>query len=196
VRVDAARGLKEIVALKGDGRTYAQEALVNLSRPDLDTSDEAKKNALEYLVKMVDSADDCVICIRIGGIPALIALASSLKNSGGMEQAKVSSWRVLKKLTAGGLPADWTKFVASELCIIAVEGVRSVCGYTSRNIKREREAAATTLELLTKKEPASHPHVASHAGAVASLKSMADDMHPTMEQGRDSSRRVLRNIKV
>lgn len=64
VRVDAARQLKEVVAMTGEGRTYVQEALVNLCRPNLDTSDEAKKNAVEYLIKVVDSATDCSTCSK------------------------------------------------------------------------------------------------------------------------------------
>jgi len=196
VRVDAARELKEVVALKGDGRTYVLEALVALCRPELQTSDEAKKNAVEYLIKMVDTPDDMAACVRVGGIPALVALASSLKSSGGMEQARVSSWRVLKKLTGGGLPGEWTVFVSKELCVLVAEGVRSVVGYTSTNIKRERETSATCLELLTKKEPGSHDTVRGDARAVASMRAMADDMHPTMEQGRDQSRRVLKVLKL
>eukprot|EP00961_Rhodomonas_salina_P115129 1549496-Rhodomonas_salina.1 len=62
VRVDAARELKEVVAMTGEGRGYVQEALVALCRPALDTSDEAKKNAVEYLIKVVDSPDDCSTC--------------------------------------------------------------------------------------------------------------------------------------
>uniref|UniRef100_A0A6T8HBE7 Uncharacterized protein n=1 Tax=Hemiselmis andersenii TaxID=464988 RepID=A0A6T8HBE7_HEMAN len=196
VRVDAARELKEVVAIQGEGRTYVQEALVALCRPELQTPDESKKNAVEYLIKVVETPEDCATCVRVGGIPALVALASNLKSSGGMEQARVSSWRVLKKLTGGGLPENWTVLVAKELCTLVCEGVRSVVGYTSTNIKRERETSATCLELFTKKEQASHDTIRGDERAIASMRAMADDMHPTMEQGRDQSRRVLKVLKL
>mmetsp|Transcript_20091 Transcript_20091/g.49357 ORF Transcript_20091/g.49357 Transcript_20091/m.49357 type:complete len:615 (-) Transcript_20091:3-1847(-) len=196
VRNKTARELKEIVALKGEAREYVQEALVNLCRPNLASDDASKKNAVEWLIKMVDSKEDCVVCIRIGGIPALIALVACLKSSGGIEQARVSAWRILKKVLGGGLPAEWTKYVASELCTLVVEGVRSVCGYSSTNIKREREQSALCLEILTKHEPASHELVKAHEGAVRAMKGMSVDPRPSGEQGRDSSRRVLNTLKM